>query len=43
MFQTDLLLCYFSYVDCQLADCQHNYMRNTNCHEYSINTPDDGQ
>jgi hypothetical protein len=42
-----------SYVDCllarsgsiltSLADSQYNGMTNTNCCEYSIKTPDDGQ
>ena len=32
-----------SYVDCMLADSQHNYMTNTSCCEYSMKTPDDGQ
>ena len=31
-------ICHASYVDCLLADSQHNY-----CCEYSIKTPDDGQ
>ena len=55
MFRTDLLpiirslntvftaigVCRTSYVDCLLADITS--MTNTNCCEYSIKTPDDGQ
>jgi len=34
---TAIGICHTSYVDCLLADSQHN------CCEYSIKTPDDGQ
>jgi len=32
-----------SYADCLLATVSINSMINTNCCEYSIKTPDDGQ
>jgi len=32
-------ICHASYVDCLLADSQHN----TYCCVYSVETPDDGQ
>jgi hypothetical protein len=38
-----ILDCRTSYVDCLLAVRIHNCMTNTNCCEYSIKTPDDGQ
>ena len=38
---TATVICHTSYVDCLLADSQHN--EYDKCCEYSIKTPDDGQ
>jgi len=40
---TAIGICHTSYVDCLLADGNITSMINTNCCEYSMKTPDDGQ